>query len=509
MSPNSLELDLAGARIQRLDQAVRMGNLSPAETTELLQLLEHREYLISRRMFFEMYPKSGPLSRHAYDKAMQFFAAGGAYSERAFMAANRVGKTLSGAYETVCHLTGIYPEWWTGKRFARPTSGWACGNTAQKCKEIVQAKLLGTPGVPSLLGTGMVPGDLIVGVPSKKRGVADAIETVFVRHVSGGLSMLTFKSYDQGRESFEGTEQDFIWLDEEPPEDIYAECLMRTMTTSGVVFLTFTPLKGMSKVCLEFLPGGRIPQPGEPMTRFIIQATWDDAPHLTPEKRAEYWGKLPPHQRRARSQGLPVIEEGEIYPIDEAQIMAKDIVIPKHWPRCYALDVGWNWTAGLWGALDRESGIAYWYSVHKEAAAVPAVHATAVKGRGAWIPGVIDPAANGRSQKDGEKLFDAYVAEGLNIIPAENAVEAGIYAVWQAKLGGKLKVFKSLSAYWTEHRMYRRDKNGKVVKSHDHVMDCERYLYAAIFDRARTQTPPPNPHQIIGSYAGAPSAMCS
>ena len=80
-----------------------------------------------------------------------------------------------------------------------------------------------------------------------------------VAHISGGNSLLSLKSYDQRREAFQGTEQDIIWLDEEPPIDIYTECLIRTMTTNGLLILTFTPLEGLSEVVLNYLPGGKIP----------------------------------------------------------------------------------------------------------------------------------------------------------------------------------------------------------------------------------------------------------
>lgn len=492
----------------RLIEGARLGNLTSAETVELIRLLERRERLASRRRFFGYFPESGPLSRHAYVKHMAFFEAGNVYDERAFMAANRIGKTESGAYEATCHATGLYPEWWKGKRFKKPTHGWACGDTGQSVKEILQAKLLGEPGVPSLQGTGMIPAELILGV-TKKRGIADAIENVYVRHVSGGISVITFKSYDQKRISFQGTAQDWIWLDEEPPEDIYSECQVRTMTTKGMIFLTFTPLMGMSKVVLEFLPGGRLPEPGAKVVKFIIQATWDDAPHLSPEDRERMWAKLPPHQRDARAKGLPSLGAGAIYPVEEDRITVEDFIIPPHWPRAFAMDVGWNWTSALWGALDRESGVAYWYSVYKQGEAVPAVHAHAIKGRGSWIPGVIDPAANGRNQKDGEKLISIYRDdERLDLVNADNAVESGIYNVWQAKVGGKIKVFKGLAEYWGEHRIYRRDEKGKIVKVNDHVMDCERYLYASIFDRAITKPLPLNPREIVGGGRG-PSAMCS
>jgi phage terminase large subunit-like protein len=171
------------------------------------------------------------------------------------LAANRVGKTEGvGAYETTLHLTGQYPEWWEGRRFERPIKAWAAGDTSKTVREILQDKLLGPPGQ---LGTGMIPGDLIVKTTAKA-GVADATDTVWVRHTSGRVSTLVLKSFDQRRESFQGTEQDLVWLDEEPPEDIYAECLLRTMTTGGLLLCTFTPLQGLTPLVLQFLPGGQL-----------------------------------------------------------------------------------------------------------------------------------------------------------------------------------------------------------------------------------------------------------
>lgn len=171
------------------------------------------------------------------------------------LAANRVGKTEGvGAYETTLHLTGEYPAWWEGRRYRRPIKAWAAGDTSKTVRDIIQDKLLGPPGQ---LGTGIIPGDAIYDT-RRREGVADAVEIVYVRHTSGGLSILKLKSYDQKRQAFQGTEQDVIWLDEEPPLDIYSECLLRIMTTNGLLMLTFTPLNGLSDVVLEFLPDGRM-----------------------------------------------------------------------------------------------------------------------------------------------------------------------------------------------------------------------------------------------------------
>lgn len=172
------------------------------------------------------------------------------------IAGNRTGKTEGvGGYETALHLTGEYPEWWPGRRFDEPISAWAAGDTSNTVRDILQRKLLGPVGD---FGIGMIPKARLDRV-TWKRNVPEAVNDIFVRHVSGRLSQLTLKSYDQGRESFQGTEQHLIWLDEEPPLTIYSECLLRTMTTDGVVLCTFTPLLGLSEVVLSFLPGGKLP----------------------------------------------------------------------------------------------------------------------------------------------------------------------------------------------------------------------------------------------------------
>lgn len=213
--------------------------------------LERRE----RNRITRFYPDMGPLRRELYRKHLTFFRAGKEHRERLMLAGNRTGKSTVGAYEVTCHLTGQYPHWWEGRRFDHPVRVWAAGDTSKTVREIIQEKMLGPVGK---FGTGMIPGDaLAYTVP--KHGVPEAVEIVYVRHVGGDNSPLLFKSYDQRREAFQGTEQDVIWLDEEPPMDIYTECLLRTMTSNGLVLLTFTPLQGLTELVLAFLPGGKLP----------------------------------------------------------------------------------------------------------------------------------------------------------------------------------------------------------------------------------------------------------
>jgi phage terminase large subunit-like protein len=201
--------------------------------------------------------------RPLYKKQLAFFKAGALYDERAIFGGNRTGKTQAGVYEDTLHLTGLYPAWWEGYRFDHPVDMWVATDTAKNTREILQEKFCGKPGVPNALGTGMIPLDLFAREPTIKHGTPNAYETIYVYHHTNGavdgVSTGMFKSYDQGREAFQGTHQDLIHLDEEPKLEIYSECSLRLMSTSpgqpnGKLILTETPLLGISELLQSFMP---------------------------------------------------------------------------------------------------------------------------------------------------------------------------------------------------------------------------------------------------------------
>lgn len=220
---------------------------------------------------------------------------------------------------------------------------------------------------------------------------------------------------------------------------------------------------------------------------FCQQIGWDDVPHLTEEQKQKLLDAIPAHQRDARTKGIPILGAGQIYPLPEESFIVDPFEIPRWWPRAFGMDVGWNKTAAIWGAWDRESDTVYLYSEYYAGQQPPAVHASAIKARGDWISGAIDPASAGSNQKDGTKLIDEYRREGLFLYPADNAVESGILACYQRLAAGRLKIFRTLRNTITEIRIYRRDENGKVVKENDHLMDAKRYLIATGMMYARTE----------------------
>jgi len=153
-------------------------------------------------------------------------------SQRLLMAGNRVGKSFSGAMEMAFHTTGLYPKWWKGKRFNRPVRAWAGGVSNETTRDVCQKELLGQPDDPGAKGKGTIPKDKI-GETVRKAGVPNAVNSVTIRHVTGGYSRIGFKAYEMGKEKWMGESVDVIWLDEEPPAGIYTQALTRTADKGG------------------------------------------------------------------------------------------------------------------------------------------------------------------------------------------------------------------------------------------------------------------------------------
>lgn len=230
--------------------------------------------------------------------------------------------------------------------------------------------------------------------------------------------------------------------------------------------------------------------PKEKRTRFVVMAGWDDVPHLTEQMKAEESAGIPPHEADARKKGIPSLGSGAIYPVPESEILCDPFVIPDWMPQVFALDVGWKRTAALWGAWNRDDDVVYLYGEHYRGQAEPPIHATAIKARGAWIPGVIDPAARGRGQDDGRRLMVQYQELGLDLTKSDNALESGLTDVWVRLSTGRLKIFRTLQNWLKEYRFYQRDEHGRVKDGQaDHLMDCTRYLILSGLQRAIIRPP--------------------
>lgn len=393
-------------------------------------------------------------------------------SIRLFLASNQSGKSFAGAAEAAYHLTGLYPAWWQGHRFEGPTTGWIGAPTNQMVKEGMQRLLLGSLDDA---GTGTIPKHLIVDV-MRATGVRDLADTITVRHVTGGVSRVTFKTYDQGRERWQAATLDWVAFDEEPPKDIYSEGLTRTNATKGIVWLTFTPLQGMSEVVIDFLQN---PSP----SRGVVTMTIWDAEHFTDEQRAEIVERTPLHERDARTKGIPMLGSGAVFPVTDELLRIEPFAVPRHWGRIGGIDIGWDHpTAAVELAHDRDTDCIYVTKEYREKMQIVSVHAGALLPWGRQLPWAWPHDAFIHEKGSGEQIAKLYETHGLRML-GEHAqfadgrgmsTEAGVTEMLDRMQTGRWRVFSTCGGWFQEKGVYHR-KDGRIVKQMDDLMSATRH----------------------------------
>lgn len=425
-----------------------------------------------------------------YAPQLKFFGFGTTKRERMFMAGNQVGKTEAGAFETACHLTGDYPDWWNGKKFDHPIKAWAAGVSSVDVRDGPQSKLCGPYGVVSAFGTGYIPKERFADKPSMSRGVTDAYDTIQVVHktngIEDGVSTLGFKSYEQGREKFQGATLDYGWADEEPPMDVYAEFLTR-IRGNGIMILTFTPLHGLTPLVGYF-------QEAHP-DRVIVNMALDDAGHFTEEEKEKKIAGYLSYERDARRYGVPLLGSGRVFTFDESMIKEPYLDdVPEHWFKLWGCDFGVGHPfAAVLIAHDRDADVIHVLNgvrlVGDERMPInsqPSFHAEQMKAMGASVP-VAWPHDGTQREKGNPAatIASIYRAQGLQMLPTHAtfpdggySTEAGIKEMEGRFITGKLKVSSHLVQWFEEYRTYHR-KDGLIVKQNDDLMSATRIAVMA------------------------------
>ena len=444
--------------------------------TQALKLLEEkkRRVLTNRIVQYEPY---------AYQR--RFHAEGQDCPQRILMAANRVGKTFCGAAETAYHMTGEYPEWWEGHRFARPVRVWAAGESNDTTRDIIQKELFGQPQDPSQLGHGAIPLKNIVDT-IRKPGVPNAFSAALVKHKSGGNSQISFKAYEQGFEKFMGEAIDVVWLDEEPRHEIFSQCITRTADTNGIVYMTFTPERGMTSVVSSFMNDLK---PGQS----LVTATWDDVEHLDEKTKEQLLAVYSPAERDMRSKGIPVFGSGLVFPVSEEDIVCDDFELPSHFRCLAAIDFGYDHpTAISWVAFDPDDDVIYVYDEYRRSKETPLTHAAVLNSRTPGMPVAFPHDGLQHDKGSGIQLAQQYRDLGVYMLPehfsnppvngaknGNNSVEAGISEILQRFETGRLQIFSSCQETLEELRLYHR-KNGKIVPIKDDLLSAMRYAVLSV-----------------------------
>lgn len=449
--------------------------ISPEEQLEaLLRELKEREKYWS-------FQKVNP-----YGWQTEFCNAQGEFKQLLAMTGNRCGKTYIGAYILTCHVTGIYPDWWEGFRFTKPIKAWAAGVSTETTRDIIQKELLGDPHNPEAFGTGMIPKELILGKVTRP-GIPNGVQTILVRHSSGGISEISLKSYEMGQEKFMGQSIDLVWLDEECPRDIFTQCITRTATTGGITYLTFTPESGLTPLVNDFMYDRK---PGQ----FMIQASWEDAPHLDDAVKEQLLAVYTPSERAMRAQGIPSLGTGVVFPVAEDKIVCNPFVIPDHWCKVIGIDLGFDHPNAIsCVAYDSETDTVYLYDEYSQKGETLTMHATAIRAKGGDRIPVIVPHDCFKHDTNSGKLFvDLYAAQGLNIIrvpfqnpispdgkPNGRSVEFGVNWMLERMETGRFKVFKTCPKFLQEMKTYHRE-DGKIVPLSDDVISATRYASLSV-----------------------------
>lgn len=435
-----------------------------------------------------------------YDYQRKFYSLRGVNGKvakgRALIAGNRVGKTMAGGYETACHATGIYPDWWEGIRFSKPPDIVCVGVNAYKTRDIIQKHLLGTSDKDdkNAMGSGWIPRHLIIGDPSRKPGIPGAVEKIKVKHVNG-VSNILLLGHEDKKEKFMGEPYDFCWPDEEPPQDIWSQLIRGTVDTRGSIMATFTPESGMTQVVQQFILNC-------PDHYAWIGAAWDDCPHIAndPDYIKELEKEFPPYEIEMRRSGKPLSGSSIIFPVKDEDICCEPIVIPEHWPTIIGMDFGGDHPfAVVKMAFDptNKKKKAYVIDCIKKSRLTISQEASIIKGMGGdKIPVAWPHDGNKLDKESGRTIADLYRKEGVKMLenPFSNppdtgdqegtggiGTDAGLKRMYWAMTEGRFFVSKHLQDWFNEKNAYHTKANEfgdvKIVRINEDLMSATRYAY--------------------------------
>ena len=423
-----------------------------------------------------------------YEKQLFFHQLGAKKRNRLLAAGNQQGKTYAAGAEWAMHITGEYPSWWRGFRIEIPGLIWVAGRSGKAVRDNIQRALFGSP---QHWGTGWIPKRCLTPIIRKQSGTPDLIDVAVIKHITGGLMTVRFMSYDQDRESWQGPPVLAILFDEEPPQDMFAEGMARTIATGGITAIAASPLKGRSDVYERHASGG--PDSDYSITEMSIY----DAKHIPPERIQAEIERWPEHERVARIWGKPYQGEGLIYPVPEHDLVVEPFPIPPHWPQICGIDFGIEHpTAAVRLAIDPESGTIYVVQEYRAGDKTPAEHMGEFRN---WPVGVWWAwPRDGRQRQVNLKPLEAlYREQGLRMLrefaqfPQDAStmhqkalqsvisIDRGITDILQRMKGGRFKVFRTCRQWLDERRQYHR-KDLKIVSKDDDLLDATRVAYMCL-----------------------------
>lgn len=388
---------------------------------------------------------------------------------------NRSGKTECGAAECVYMARGIHPY----RKNRRDVCGWVVSLSQQVQRDVAQKKVL------HYLRPDWIE-DIVMLSGRKDSPESGVIDLIRVKNVFGGISVIGFKSCDQGREKFQGSSLDFVWFDEEPPQDIYEECRMRVMDRRGDIFGTMTPLKGITFIYDEIYLNKR----NNPEIWYEFME-WSDNPYLSAKEIKLLESSMDENALQSRRYGKFAVGEGLVYPeFDESIHVIEPFEVPAEWQDNISIDPGLNNPlAALWFAVDFDDNVYVVYEYYQAGKDVD-YHADRIKeacARLGWhtdgkgrIEAIIDSAANQRTLAGVKSVTELFYERGILVNPNVNKdLFSGIQRVksyFNQKNGlPNIYIFKNCVNLIRELKGYFWGNGDVPKKRDDHALDSVRY----------------------------------
>lgn len=385
---------------------------------------------------------------------------------------NRSGKTECGAVESIYMARGIHPY----RKNRKDVFGWVVSLSKEVQRDVAQSKIL------KYLPREWIS-EIIMSAGRKDAPENGIIDQIKIKNVFGGISTIGFKSCDQGREKFQGSSLDFVWFDEEPPEDVYRECKMRVIDKQGDIFGTMTPLKGLTFIYDEiFLNRANSP---DVWYEFV---EWADNPYLAKDEIEGLTQTLSEKELDARRFGRFSDESGLVYvEFDENKHVIDPVSLPFDWQNLISIDPGLNNPLAChWYCVDYDGNI-YVVAEHFQAKKDVAWHSQRIKeiceeigwrkdssGR---ITAIIDSAANQKTLASVKSVTDLFYEHGILANPNVNKdVFSGIARVKEYFKNDRIFIFKSCVNLIRELKSYRWGKGDLPIKRDDHCVDELRYF---------------------------------
>lgn len=232
------------------------------------------------------------------------------------------------------------------------------------------------------------------------------------------------------------------------------------------------------------------------MSRLLVTAGWGDVPHLDEETKERLLAAYPVHERKARTEGIPMLGSGQVFPVDPASMICAPFQIPPFFKRINGIDFGWDHpSAGTGCAWDADNDIFYVANEYRGREQTPPIIAAAIKTWGGWIPVSWPHDGLQHDKGSGDQLADMYRKAGLNMLhnratfaDGSNNVEPGIIDMLTRMQTGRFKVFSTCSMWLGEMATYHR-KDGLIVKKVDDLISASRYaLMMKRFAKVKTET---------------------